>query len=282
VKQAFDFYAALRELIAQVPEGMITTPLALASALGDMLAAKAVMEALQRSDMADLRDRISFKPEAGSEFRSFRTDKPLQRLAQLQEKNAGLVIQEDLFGSAKRVAGVDVAYDGDDAYAACVVMEEDVKVTEVGYFRSKAAFPYIPSYLSFREAEPAIGAAREVSGFDILLVNGHGVAHPRGCGLASQIGLILDATTIGVATSMLIMEAGSAGPSPYLMIEGRVVGARLGASRKPIYVSIGHRVRLDTAVKIVGKFVLGVGLPEPLKAAHREAVRFKRLGVPPL
>jgi len=282
VEQALDFYAALRELIAQVPEGMMTTPAVLSSALGDLLATKAVAEALQRSDMADLRGKVSLKPEAGSEFRGFKTDKPLQRLAQLQEKNAGLVIREDLFDSAKRVAGVDVAYDGDDAYAACVVMDEDVRVAEVGYFRSKAAFPYIPSYLSFREAEPAIGAAREVSDFDILLVNGHGVAHPRGCGLASQIGLILDATTIGVATSMLTKEAGSAGPAPYLMLEGRMVGARLGAPRKPIYVSVGHRVRLDTAVKIVGKLVLSAGLPEPLKAAHREALRFKRLGVPPL
>jgi deoxyribonuclease V len=281
VEQAFDFYAALRELIAQVPEGMTTTPPALASALGDLLATKAVMEALQRRDMAELRDRVSIKPEVGG-FKSFTTDRPLQRLAQLQEDNSRLVIQEDLFGSVNRVAGVDVAYEGDDTYAACVVMDEDVRVTEVGYFRSKAAFPYIPSYLSFREAEPAIGTAREVSDFDILLVNGHGVAHPRGCGLASQIGLILNATTIGVATSMLTKEAGSAGPSPYLMIEGRVVGVRLGAPRKPIYVSVGHGVRLDTAVKIVGKLVLGAGLPEPLKAAHREALRFKRLGVPPL
>jgi deoxyribonuclease V len=282
VEQALDFYAALRELIAQVPEEMTTTPPALASALGDMLAAKAVMEALQRSDMADQRGSVSFKPEAGSEFRSFRTDKPLQRLAQLQEKNAGLVIQEDLFGSAKRVAGVDVAYNGDDAYAACVVMDEDVRVSEVGYFRSKATFPYIPSYLSFREAEPAIGAAREISGFDVLLVNGHGVAHPRGCGLASQIGLILDATTIGVATGMLAKEARSAVPSLYLVLEGRVVGVRLGTQGKPIYVSVGHRIRLDTAVMIVRKLTSGVGLPDPLKAAHREALRFKRRGVPPL
>lgn len=282
MEQVFDFYAALRELIAQVPEGMTTTPPALASALGDMLAAKAVAEALRRSDMADLRGKVSLKPEAGSEFRGFTTDKPLQRLAQLQEKNAGLVIQEDLFNSAKRVAGVDVAYDGDDAYAACVVLNEDVRVAEVGCFRSKAAFPYIPSYLSFREAEPAIGAAREISGFDVLLVNRHGVAHPRGCGLASQIGLILDAATIGVATSMLTKEAGSAGSSPYLMLDGRVVGARLRASGKPIYVSVGHRVSLDTAVKIVEKFTLGAGLPEPLKAAHVEASMFRHRAARPL
>jgi len=281
VEQAFDFYAALRELISQVPEGMTTTPPALASALGDILAAKAVMEALRRRDMADLRDRVSIKPEVG-EFKSFTTNRPLQRLAQLQEKNAGLVIQEDLFNSVKRVAGVDVAYDGDDAYAACVVLNEDVRVAEVGCFRSKAAFPYIPSYLSFREAEPAIGAAREISGFDVLLVNGHGVAHPRGCGLASQIGLILDAATIGVATSMLTKEAGSAGSSPYLMLDGRVVGARLRASGEPIYISVGHRVSLDTAVKIVEKFTLGTGLPEPLKAAHVEASMFRHRAARPL
>ena len=281
MEQAFDFYAALRELISQVPEGMTTTPPALASALGDILAAKAVMEALRRRDMADLRDRVSIKPEVG-EFKSFTTNRSLQRLAQLQEDNSRLVIQEDLFGSVNRVAGVDVAYEGDDAYSACVVMDEGVRVAEVGYFRSKAVFPYIPSYLSFRETEPAIGAAREVSDFDILLVNGHGVAHPRGCGLASQIGLILDVATIGVATGMLTKEAGSAGPSPYLVLDGRTVSAKLGTKGKPVYVSVGHRVRLDTAVMIARKLTSGVGLPEPLKAAHREALRFKRLGVPPI
>lgn len=281
MEQAFDFYAALRELIAQVPEGMTTTPPALASALGDMLAAKAVMEALQRRDMADLRDRVSIKPEVG-EFKSFTTNRPLQRLAQLQEDNSRLVIQEDLFGSANRVAGVDVAYEGDDAYAVCVVMDQGMRVTEVGHFKSREVFPYIPSYLSFREAQPAIGAARKVSGFDVLLVNGHGVAHPRGCGLASQIGLILDVVTIGVATGMLAKEAESAGSSSFIMLDGRVVSARLGTQGKPIYVSVGHRVRLNTAVMIVRKLTSGVGLPEPLKAAHREALRFKRLGVPPL
>lgn len=282
MEQSFDFYAALRKLIAQVPKGTTTTPPALASALGDLLATKAVSEALQRHDMAELRGKVSLKPEAGSGFRDFTTDKPLQRLAQLQEDNSRLVIQEDFFGSVNRVAGVDVAYEGDDAYAACVVMDQYMRVAEVGYFRSKAAFPYIPSYLSFREAEPAIGAAREVSGFDILLVNGHGVAHPRGCGLASQIGLILDVATIGVATGMLAKEAGSAGPSPYLVFEGRVVGARLGTQGKSVYVSVGHRVRLDTAVMIVRKLTSCAGLPEPLKVAHMEALRFKRLGVPPL
>jgi len=281
VEQAFDFYAALRELISQVPEGMTTTPPALASALGDILATKAVMEALQRRDMAELRDRVSIKPEVGG-FKSFTTDRPLQRLAQLQEDNSRLVIQEDLFGSANRVAGVDVAYEGDDAYAACVVMDQGMRVTEAGHFKSREVFPYIPSYLSFREAQPAIGAARKVSGFDVLLVNGHGVAHPRGCGLASQIGLILDVVTIGVATGMLVKEAESAGSSSFIMLDGRVISARLGTQGKPIYVSVGHRVRLDTAVMIARKLTSGVGLPEPLKAAHREALRFKRLGVPPL
>jgi len=281
VEQAFDFYAALRELIAQVPEGMSSTPPTLASALGDMLAEKAVVEALQRSDMADLRDRVSTKPEA-DEFEDFTTDKPLQRLARLQEDNARSVIQEDLFGSANRVAGIDVAYDGDDAYAACVVVDEGTRVVETGYFKSKVMFPYIPSYLSFREAQPAIGAARKVTGFDVLLVNGHGVAHPRGCGLASQIGLDLDVATIGVATGVLTKGAGSARSSSYIMLDGRVVGARIETQGKPIYVSVGHKVRLDTAVKIVSELMSGKGLPEPLKAAHREALRYKRMGVPPL
>jgi deoxyribonuclease V len=260
---------------------MTATPLALASALGDVLAVKAVVEALQRRDMADLRDRVSDKPEVG-EFENFTTNRPLQRLARLQEDGAKLVIQEDLFSSAKRVAGIDVAYEGDDAYAACVVMDEGMRVVEVSYFKSKVIFPYIPSYFSFREAKPIIMVARKVTGFDVLLVNGQGVAHPRGCGLASQIGLILNVTTIGVSKGMLIKETDSVGPSSSIMLDGRLVGARLGTLSKPIYVSVGHRVCLDTAVNMVRKLMSDAGFPEPLRAAHREALRFKRLGVSPL
>jgi len=281
VDQALDFYAAFRDLISQVPDGMSATPLALALALGDDIAERAVVESLQRPDMADLRSRVSIKPEA-DEFKDFTTDKPLQRLARLQEDDARSVIQEDLFGSINLVAGIDVAYDGDDAYAACVVVDRDARVVERRYFKSRVRFPYIPSYLSFREARPSICAARKVSGFDILLVNGHGVAHPRGCGLATKIGLELGVATIGIAAGMLIKGARSAGSSPYLMLDGRPVVAMLGTQRKPIYVSVGHRVRLDTALKIVSELMSGSGLPEPLKAAHREASRYRRLGALPL
>jgi len=281
VDQSLDLYAAIRELISQVPEGMSATPLALALALGDEIAERAVVESLQRPDMADLRSRVSIKPET-DEFKDFTTDKPLQRLVRLQEADARSIIQEDLFGSIDLVAGIDIAYDGDDAFAACVVVDRDARVVERGYFKSRVRFPYIPSYLSFRESQPSICAARRVSSFDILLVNGHGVAHPRGCGLASKIGLELGVATIGVATGMLIKDARSAGSSPYLMLDGRPVAARLETQRKPIYVSVGHRVRLHTALKIVGELMSGSGLPEPLKAAHREASRYRRLDVAPL
>ncbi len=281
MNKAFDFYATLRGLIAQVPEGTSATPLALAQALGDELAERAVVESLQRRDMADLRSRVSSQSRVG-EFKGFKTDKPLQRLARLQGYNARSVIQEDLFGPINRVAGIDVAYYRDDAYAACVVVDRDMRIVERGYFKSEVKFPYIPTYLSFREAQPAIGAARKVSGFDILLVNGHGVAHPRGCGLASQIGLDLDAATIGAATEMLTKGVKSAGSSPNLMLDDRLVAARLKTQRRPIYVSVGHKVRLGTAVKIVSELVSDSILPEPLKAAHREASRYRRLGVPPL
>jgi len=281
VDQSLDLYAAIRELISQVPEGMSATPLALALALGDEIAERAVVESLQRPDMADLRSRVSIKPET-DEFKDFTTDKPLQRLVRLQEADARSIIQEDLFGSINLVAGIDIAYDGDDAFAACVVVDRDARVVERGYFKSRVRFPYIPSYLSFRESQPSICAARRVSSFDILLVNGHGVAHPRGCGLASKIGLELGVATIGVATGMLIKDARSAGSSPYLMLDGRPVAARLETQRKPIYVSVGHRVRLHTALKIVGELMSGSGLPEPLKAAHREASRYRRLDVAPL
>jgi deoxyinosine 3'endonuclease (endonuclease V) len=268
-----DFYSYLRDLIEQIPEGKMSTSKRLAIALGDQIAASAVSSALQRDDFNEARRKVNAEEAEGiSYFSDFRSDKPLRRLAELQRDLAQRVVSEDAYTESGRVAGVDVAYHGDEAFAACVVMDRTLNVFEECTSIVEIRFPYVPGYLMFREA-PAIKAVAEMaSDLDVLLVNGHGVAHPRGCGLASCVGLEMDIPTIGVARRRLVgnVRERRGGWAP-LIYEDEVVGAEVEAGGSKAYVSVGHKISLETSVKIVQKLTAEGRFPEPLRRAHVEA-----------
>jgi deoxyinosine 3'endonuclease (endonuclease V) len=265
-----DFYSYLRDLIDQIPEGKMSTSKHLAIALGDQIAVSAVSSALKRDDFHEARGKVNDEEAVGvSSFSDFRSDKPLRRLAKLQRNLAQRVVSEDAYPESGRVAGVDVAYCMDEAFAACVVMDRALNVLEESTAVVEIRFPYIPGYLMFREA-PAIKAVAEMaSDLDILLVNGHGVAHPRGCGLASCVGLEMDIPTIGVARRRLIGNVGKrrGGWAP-LIYEDEVVGAEVEAGGSKVYVSVGHRISLETSIEVVRMMTSEGRLPEPLRKAH--------------
>ncbi|KON31223.1 hypothetical protein AC482_01555 [miscellaneous Crenarchaeota group-15 archaeon DG-45] len=196
----------------------------------------------------------------------------------MQREMSASVVDEDRFSGRELIAGVDAAYRGDEAFAACVVLDNRLQVVESATAAVSVRFPYIPGYLSFREAPVVEAAAGRVSGFDVLLVNGHGVAHPRGCGLATHVGLDLDMPTIGVARRRLVGAVGEAadGWAPILH-GGGVVGAMLIVEgRAPVYVSVGHKVSLTTGIEIVRGMMAGESLPKPLGMAHRAAEVLRR------
>ena len=171
---------------------------------------------------------------------------------------------------ASTVAGVDAVYGEGTAFGACVVIDNQLNTVESSTVESDAGFPYIPGYLMYREA-PAIEAAlKQASRFDCLMVNGHGVAHPRGCGLATYMGLIMETPSIGVARDLLVGETvASAGDVRQVVYQGRVVAAEiLREGHRPVYVSVGHMVSLDTAVEVVRGMTTDGFLPEPLRRAH--------------
>jgi len=182
------------------------------------------------------------------------------------------IVTDDDFTKADRFAGVDASYHNDEACAACVVLDGDLRVLESASTRVQVRFPYIPGYLMFREAQAIETAARLVSSFDVLFVNGHGVAHPRGCGLASCVGLELDVPTVGVAKRLLVgkVRKDQNGWSS-IMYQGKVVGAELRYGGAPVYVSVGHRISLETSVELVKGLTIQGRLPEPLRRAHLEA-----------
>ncbi|MGI0024336.1 MAG: endonuclease V [Nitrososphaera sp.] len=192
----------------------------------------------------------------------------------LQQDLARKVIAADDFGRIRNVCGVDVAYSGDTAYCSAVVMDRAGKaVIETASSVSAAKNPYIPGLLMLREAEPVLHTLEMLKkNYDLLLVDGHGQLHPRKCGLACYLGIKLGKPAIGVAKRLL---CGNLRDDGFIEYGGEILGFALPlGGRKKIYVSVGHRVSLKTAVEIVRD--AGRGMPEPLRLADFNSKMQKR------
>ena len=190
------------------------------------------------------------------------------------------IVQEDRLPKKIRlVSGVDVAYLDDEAIGAVAVLDyETLQIVESQIALDPVRFPYIPTLLSFRETPPAIAAIKRLkSEPDVFLVDAHGLAHPFGCGFASHLGLAIGKPSIGVAKSRLVGEVKEIEGRTFLVHEGKVVGAVLTTKKgmKPVYVSVGNLVSLNTAVKIVKHCTRGGRISEPLLAAHTIATSAK-------
>jgi deoxyribonuclease V len=160
-----------------------------------------------------------------------------------------------------------------------VVLEyPELGLVETKVVSGKLDFPYIPGLLSFREAPLTLVACERLSVTpDLILVDGQGIAHPRRLGFASHLGLFLDMPTIGCAKSRLCGSHEEPGNEPgnytEVVDEGETIGValRTKAGVKPVYVSIGHKVDLQTAIYWVLECCCGYRLPEPTRLAHLAA-----------
>lgn len=196
------------------------------------------------------------------------------------------VVLEDRFNCIRYVAGADIAFDPqtDLAFAGVIVYRfPELKEVERRMARRKLQFPYVPGLLSFRESPILIAAfARLRTEPDLLLIDGHGRAHPRLFGLACHVGVLFDKPAIGCAKSLLVGEAGEpgekAGSSAPLEFRGEPVGMvlRTRDHTRPIFVSQGHRVSLATAVKIVRQCMDGYRIPKPTREADRYVRELRR------
>ena len=200
---------------------------------------------------------------------------------QLQQELRPYIETEDRFGAIHLVAGVDVGFEdsGQTTRAAVATLEFPslVPVTQTVY-RTPTSFPYVPGLLSFREIPAVLGALQQLDRLpDLILCDGQGIAHPRRFGLACHLGLLTDIPCIGVAKSRLTgshdepaMDKGCWTP---LMDGAEQIGAvlRSRSGVKPIYVSSGHRVSLETAIRLVLACTTRYRLPETTRAAHRLA-----------
>lgn len=186
------------------------------------------------------------------------------------------------------IAGADVSYNrfSDKIYACVLVWRAaDGVVVERHAVARRMTFPYVPGLLSFREAPALLDAfARLRTEPDVVILDGQGIAHPRRMGFASHVGLWLPWPTVGCAKSLLVGDfeppAEEAASSSPLVVKGEVRGAVLRSrSRvKPLFVSPGNRIDLESSVKVVLGCIRKYRLPEPTRLADQLANECRRMG----
>ncbi|MEF8874662.1 MAG: endonuclease V [Candidatus Thermoplasmatota archaeon] len=310
-----DFYS----LVGQIPEGRVSTYGALARALGSERAARAVGKMLNenprpvevpchrvvRSDGSlggygrgeEEKKRLLEEEGVGVKegevrdfekivFEDFESDKPLETLREEQQEVKEKVVVEESGIEFSLVAGVDVSYSDGKAYPALSLWDNGNK-EEIDVFTTEVDvdFPYIPTFLAFREL-PCLMAILEVveKKPDVIMVDGNGVMHPDGIGLASHLGVEADIPTIGVAKSKLcgsLVEEIDREKNKMISEvrrNGKLIGHALlegKRAKKPIYVSPGHGVSHVEAIKLVRSYCT-YKVPDPIRRAHIQATKRRK------
>lgn len=307
--------AYLMGLVQQIPRRRVTTYGDLAEALGDRIAARWVGHfALHHAHYRSCRchrvvradgqlglyvDGVAAKAERlraeGVSLRDGRVDlrefgcqitlaePPLAALRQLQESVVGQVRLEPATGPWRLAAGVDVSYVDSHLGVAAYALTDlaSNKLIWSTTVTQRVQFPYIPSFLAFRELPlmlAALGeAARRKRRADVILVDGSGILHQRHAGIATHLGLLAKQTTVGVTKKRLYGSVAPRGlapgeSSPVIADDGQVVGVamqRPRGSQRPIYVSPGYLIDVAQAQHVVRQTLAGHKLPEPLYWADR-------------
>ncbi|OGO01703.1 MAG: hypothetical protein A2Y90_02380 [Chloroflexi bacterium RBG_13_52_12] len=212
-----------------------------------------------------------------------------------KEIQTGLAAEVSRTGSViatRLIAGVDISvnrWNGTGAGAVVILSYPDLEIVEVQTVTDRITFPYVPGLLSFREAPLILAAFEKISNTpDLVIVDGQGIAHPRRIGLASHLGLFLGIPTIGCAKSRLCGEceepASARGSWSELIYNGEVIGAALRTREgvRPVYVSTGHMIDLESAIHWVTACCRGYRLPEPTRLAHQAAGEYYRVKADPI
>ncbi len=213
----------------------------------------------------------------------------LKEASVIQRALCKQVIKEDCLTHVRSICGMDVScqrYDPErKIYAAAFCIDSStLKEQECSLIDTRACFPYVPGFLGFREAPALIKAYQNLRHPpDLIFVDGHGICHPRGLGIASHVGVLLDLPSIGVAKSILIgtprgclgSEVGDLVP---LIWKEQEIGILLRTKKRahPLVISIGHKISLPSAVHFVLNCLKGYRLPEPTRLAHLHSNTYRR------
>jgi len=294
------------DLVRQIPPGKISTYGAVAEALGDRIAARAVGRMMNQNPDADdmpcykivhsdgrlggfglgIDDKIrrlqkdSIQVKDGKIvdfsavfFHDFNTGYPLRTLRQEQIRSGKRITLKDDWAALDTIAGIDVAYPSNEFEQACgaaVVLDYQTKqIREIEVVHVETDFPFISTYFYYREF-PIVQQlmSRLKSKPSLLMLNGNGILHPYRCGFASQTGLALDIPTIGVAKTLLYGTIKDS--RVFIDREQRGYAYSSNERGKPVFVSPGYRISLPTSLTVT-KHLSEFKNPEPLRLAHRYA-----------
>lgn len=210
----------------------------------------------------------------------------LEAAEHVQRQLAERLILRDDFSLSGLIGGMDVSnnlYDhASMVYASAVTLnQQTMQLEEETCVAQVQNFPYIPGFLGFREAPALVNAFKQLKRKPaMILIDGHGISHPRRLGIASHLGVLLDIPTIGVAKSILVGQPASPlgeakGDSVPLVWRGEQIAmvVRTKVRCHPLIISPGHRISLESAVKIVLDCLTRYRLPEPTRQAHLAANR---------
>ncbi len=303
-----DFAEYFYTLVKQIPLGRVSTYGALARALGDIRASRAVGRMLNQNPYAPVvpchrvvmgdgklggfgagipekikrlaKEGVYVSDERVVDFEDiffddFLSDYPLSELREEQKELISKVVLKDAFSSIDTVGGIDVAYNT-KGYGASVVLDyKEQKIVRKITATSEVDIPYIPTYLAFRELPVIEKMLKKMKKKPtVSLIDGNGVLHPFGLGIASHVGVKLGIPTIGVAKSLLCGELNKkdldVGQHSEVVMEGNIIGYALCSSpraKKPIFISPGHMVSFETALDVV-KNLCKYKVPEPIREAH--------------
>jgi len=205
----------------------------------------------------------------------------------IQKRLRTEVSTEPTLGDIRYIAGADIATSKESprAYAGVVVLSyPDLEVVEERGLEAEVRFPYVPGLLAFREGPALIRVFEQLTTEpDVLVFDGQGLAHPRGMGIATHLGLVFDKPSIGCAKSLLYGRYQEPGQEKGAWADlrdpqGNIIGAVVRSKPKttPIFVSIGHRIDLVTAIRLLLDCTRGVRIPEPTRLAHNLVTRLRR------
>jgi deoxyribonuclease V len=217
-----------------------------------------------------------------SEWRSL-----IEQWKETQSRLSHQLIVEPLHPPPRFVAGADAAFSADKRtiYAAAVVYDRERRsIVDRAQAMQTAEVPYIPGFLSFREGPAVLDALGKLRHeFGVILFDGHGYAHPRRCGFALHLAVTLDRPGVGVAKSRLVGSyeppAAESGSSTPLEDQGEEIGLvlRTRANVNPLFISVAHRVDLESARQLVLACCTRYRLPEPTRQADAEVAKLKQI-----
>jgi deoxyribonuclease V len=194
------------------------------------------------------------------------------RVIELQKRLAQQVVVQDILedGKFEYVCGIDISYVKNTARCSALIMKRHSwQMIEVVNQSIRTKQPYIPGLLMIREAKPVLATLKLLKkDFDLLLIDGHGLLHPRRCGLACYIGIVINKPTIGVGKHLL---CGSVREDQFIEDRGQIIGFKISNSRndkRSVYVSVGNLITLVTSIRMVQELTKeGQWIPEPLRMA---------------